>query len=426
MIEKYENEAAWNSAEKTENTLGLIQNTGEIKTKGFNIITKSPKVGDAIYLDSNNDIRAIELDSLTPSLLSGWTSVGSVYHTEGDNIWIVAKNGGAYKWAAVAIWRVTGYTLDGTSRTGVWRSYQAASTTTDNTFTYSATTKEDFTSQLHTFISAIDSSIYNYSAYVNTDGEVVIQANIYNSYWQNYPSFVSGLSSAIFYNNPNPTITWSPTMDGFHIIYSTCNKERIKQWGGRNAPTSEVPCPNNTPISKASFEANSNYVSRYGDYETYLDQNQPRCPSGCGAVSYRDKGKEYTNALIGKTYIDTSGTTRPFYSAAEYAVGYGFSGNTKLSAGKWWVPDLEELVYMMRDTTYGLSGVSAANADPVNRCLNLMGGSLISVTAYRWSSVRCSSYDCWNYNSYGCLDDVNFNYSFMVSPVSRLLKSDLD
>ena len=35
MIEKYENEAAWNSAEKTENTLGLIQNTGEIKTKGF-------------------------------------------------------------------------------------------------------------------------------------------------------------------------------------------------------------------------------------------------------------------------------------------------------------------------------------------------------------------------------------------------------
>lgn len=100
MIEKYENEAAWNSAEKTENTLGLIQNTGEIKTKGFNIITKSPKVGDAIYLDPNNDIRAIELDSLTPSLLSGWTSVGSVYHTEGDNIWIVAKNGGAYKWAA--------------------------------------------------------------------------------------------------------------------------------------------------------------------------------------------------------------------------------------------------------------------------------------------------------------------------------------
>ena len=432
MEKIYNTKSEWNSETKTEPTIGLIKQTGEVLySGGINFCTTSPKIGDALYLDSDGKPKAITLESYAPaSIPSGWTPVGSVYNVTGKEIWVVAKDGASKRWAAIRLWEVSGYNLDGTSHTATFTFCNSSSVQTQYPFTYSATTKEEFCNQLDTWLRENNPENYKPRAYIK-DGYVYLAADNYAWWQQDSYTTCSGLTLT-HWSTPIsriPAISRTPQNNTFKNIYCIVNKERIKQWGGRtpssNVSLSEV----NTPVSKNAFETSS-YCdlirNTYGDYDTYLDAVTAQHPASNGSVSWRNVGHAKTQEWCPFTYITSSGSEELLFTAANYANDYGISGSQYFAPGNWWVPDVDEIMYMMKNITYGLSGVSRANADPVNRCLYLMGGTGISCTAHRWSSVRCNSYFCWGYNSLGYLDSNLFDNSFMVSPVSRLLKSDLD
>jgi len=51
----------------------------------------------------------------------------------------------------------------------------------------------------------------------------------------------------------------------------------------------------------------------------------------------------------------------------------------------------------MKDITYGLTGITGLNADPVNRSIYAAGGSMISLAGYPWTSTELSGNIAWFY-----------------------------
>ena len=110
------------------------------------------------------------------------------------------------------------------------------------------------------------------------------------------------------------------------------------------------------------------------------------------------------------------------YQAPHSVAAFGYSANVNLAAGKWYIPDVEEMVILMRPITVGNTGISAVSQyDDVNKTIYAMGGSTISTSASRWCSCRCDGNYMWSYGSGGCLDDDLFYDVHTILPVCRLL-----
>ena len=437
MVRKFLNRAGAEATNTNENVLGWVVEEDELYTRlgTTNFTTLAPKVGDAVYLNPDGKPRIIALESLTPASLTGWTAVGAVYHISGDEVWIVNKTGAGKKWCAVRIWEVTGYTLDGTSRSGVIQFSDSSTNRVSQTFTYSATTKSDFATQLDTWLRGLtteQSKNYQPYAYYDSEDDTVYFVASNYSWWQqdSYTTASSGLSLNHWtkFIQTIPANSRTPQVNNYKNVYCVCNKDRVKAWGGRTPSSNVTLSTVDTPVSENAFR-NSSYCSAlrnaYSTYDEYLDAVTVQQPAGNGAMAWRDQGEYFTSLWARATYKDKNGATQYLSTAARYALGMGVSENPYLGPGQWYVPDLDELVYLMKDITYGLSGVSAANSDPVNRCLYKMSGTQISCAAYRWSCCRCSTEYCWYFYSNGFLRNYNMCDTYQVSPVSRLRIADL-
>ena len=72
------------------------------------------------------------------------------------------------------------------------------------------------------------------------------------------------------------------------------------------------------------------------------------------------------------------------YQAPHSVAAFGYSANANLAAGKWYIPDVEEMVILMRPITVGNTGISAVSQyDDVNKTIYAMGGSTISINVNR-------------------------------------------
>ena len=93
-----------------------------------NVIINIPKKGDIVCIDTYNNVKFIDLESFNINTLeSGWITVGVVGNCYGDEILIIHKTNASKKWSDIYSFRLSGYTLDGTERTGVFTIYTAAS-----------------------------------------------------------------------------------------------------------------------------------------------------------------------------------------------------------------------------------------------------------------------------------------------------------
>lgn len=430
MIKSFDNNSAWNSAEKstTESTIGVLLDSNTPVVNGVNVLVTQPKVGDALVLDENGDIKFIALDTfVNSSFPSGWTKVGVVYEVLGKKVKYVAHtNLGGIKYSAVWRLKITGYTLDGTDRSGVLTTYNNSGTATTLTFNYNASTKEDFVSQFNTWASTSgnDPNNRSYYMYIDDDENIEFVEGNYTTYRQHSDGFSSGLSSSTNVALEIPDITWNLDMDGYSRIYNTVNIGAIKRWGGRTLSSAEAVGTNNIPISQASFNGDYgvNYRAIYSSYDEYLEHNCTKIPVNRGVCSWRDVGRQYTYALANLTYQTKTGDTAYMYTAPHSVSTFGYSANENVAPGTWYIPDVEEMVTLMRPITVGNSGISSVSQyDPVNRTIYAMGGSTISTNAGRWCSCRYNSYYMWFYVSYGYLSYNFFYLGSVVGPVGCLL-----
>ena len=86
--------------------------------------------------------------------------------------------------------------------------------------------------------------------------------------------------------------------------------------------------------------------------------------------------------------------------AANRAKTYGIIDagfTTGFEPGNWWLPSSPELFRLIRNVTWGTSGVVAGGEDIVNRALTLIGGTRVSAATNMWSSSEFSISNAWYY-----------------------------
>ena len=137
-----------------------------------NIFTNLPKVGDAVVGErSTKKVKFITLESFDKaSLGSDYETIGAVYNRRGRKVKIVYKLNDVTEWAKKWVLKLSGYTLDDTSRTGVisFRPEASATENTDVTVTYRTATLQGLVAALNTAFAGNSAMVsQHWVAYIN-------------------------------------------------------------------------------------------------------------------------------------------------------------------------------------------------------------------------------------------------------------------
>ena len=417
-ILKFDNKAAYDAATKstTESSVSLIKDSESVVYDNVNVIVSVPEVGDILFLDANNNRHFLKHDTyVAASFPSGCTFVGVVFDVQGNNIKIINKTSSTQKWADVFQWKVTGWLLDSADHVCAVTLYK---NTAVGTFTYNAATLSDCATQLNAWLAT---NAANYTCYMQGT-DVILQWNAYADYPSTHT--IAGL-------------TLTPTMgDEVSSTSSECTltTKRRKSWGGVNlsrfveyfsasgtVPTSNIPITSDTTVNKVSFEKSDYCVdlrAKWSTYEDYCKDRMAIFPYPRGVMSF-PSGLSDTLALANVTYTAADGSTKYKYPAAHYCNQIAYN-HPDMVQGKWYLGSILECALLVSRLTYGLSGVTIAKADVINRSLNTIGGTLQGVSSNRWSVVRYSAFYSWYVGGASLVSNGLFYVAFTSVPVLAL------
>lgn len=146
------------------------------------------------------------------------------------------------------------------------------------------------------------------------------------------------------------------------------------------------------PIKASVFNNTNNpfLFTKYGTYSNYMASNMLKYPYSKLAI-IDDDGKSNTAIIMNEA------GAAALYPAFNYCATYSVSSVTGFTAGNWWLPSMKELYLLIRDVTYGLSGITNATADALNRGLYTSGGTTVNIISYYWSSTEYSASGAWCY-----------------------------
>lgn len=376
-----------------------------------NIFTNLPKIGDAVVGErSTKKLKFITLESFdNASLGSDYETVGVVYNRRGRKVKIVYKNNAGKTWSSKWVLRLSGYTLDGTSRTGVisFRPDSSATENTDVTVTYNATTLQGLVDALNTAFAGNATMVsQHWVAYIN-GSDVNIEHDY--TFWQqsSYNDAKSGFTA---------TAALMPEVESVADI-----RRRHGGGGGEGAISSweravayyrtstgtdtyqgYVPLPilnvknRAYPIALQSYlGANCAEIRKvFGEGEqgwlNCMAAYMSVCPTDYGNMGMRD-GLARTKLIA--SYKDTFGN--PIAPAANYCHNVD---SVALPKGNWYMPTVEDITDLLKVIKYGIN--SSVNSDPINRTLAAMGGNPISNGSNLWSCCRHSSSNAWFAHGY--------------------------
>lgn len=395
-----------------------------------NIFTALPKIGDAVVGErSTKKLKFITLESFdNASLGSDYETIGVVYNRRGRKVKIVYKNNASKVWCTKWVLKLSGYTLDGTSRTGVitFRPDSSATANTDVTVTYKATTLQGLVDALNTAFAGNTVMVsQHWVAYIN--GSDVCVEHDY-TIWQQ--------SS---YNGAKDGFTAAPAL--MPEVESVADIRRRHGGGGGEGAISSweravayyrtstgtdtyqgyVPSPISNAKDRAYPIALQSYLGAncaeirkaFGEGEqgwlNCMAAYMSVCPTDYGNMGMRD-GLARTKLIA--SYKDTFGN--PVASAANYCYNID---TIALPKGNWYLPTVEDLTDLLRIIKYGTNG--SVDSDPINKALAAMGGNTISNGSFLWSCCRYSSLYAWlAYGNYGFFNSGNLCTELSAVPVS--------
>ena len=395
-----------------------------------NIFTNLPKIGDAVVGErSTKKVKFITLESFdNASLGSDYETIGVVYNRRGRKVKIVYKNNAGKTWSSKWVLRLSGYTLDGTSRTGVisFRPDSSATENTDVTVAYKATTLQGLVDALNTAFAANATMVsQHWVAYIN-GSDVNIEHDY--TFWQqsSYNDAKSGFTA---------TAALMPEVESVADIRRRHGggggEGVISSWEralafyrtstGTDAYQGYVPSPISNvkgrayPIALQSYlGANCAEIRKvFGEGEqgwlNCMAAYMSVCPTDYGNMGMRD-GLARTKLIA--AYKDTFGN--PVAPAANYCYNID---TVALPKGNWYLPTVEDLTDLLRIIKYGTNG--SVNSDPINKTLAAMGGNTISNGSHLWSCCRYSSGGAWNARGlYGFFSSYSLGSGLSAVPVS--------
>ena len=453
-INQFVDDAAYeaHTPSTTESEVSLIQSTNDVKYNGVNVEVTVPRFGDVLYLENTGDANNltkhfIDGDSLNASLLpNSYIPVGGVVENDHGKVLIHYYKGynegdNAEKWASAWLYDITA-TVDGTERSIVFRQPKDSGYLTVGTFTHSCSTQEEFATALDTWLRANQGGTaaggtwnYNWHCeymenYAGVMKPIVIIDNMvdYRQYADN-AIVASGATASANMANSIPAYDSSvgyPRKNGGSGWRTGISYRRFLEYFQNNSTiatlTSQVSIKNNNDVvSRAQFNDNqycSDLRDAYGTYEKYIESLMLSYPSRRRINGYEyGNAKKWTAALANREHKKLDGTVIKTFPIQSWCTNKSFNCDG-LRAGDWWLAGGIDYYKIMKNITYGLSGVTIAKSDRLNRALNKMGGSPISCSQYRWSCVRYGWRYAWCFNHVGYVIYNDFLYAFRVSSLA--------
>ena len=426
-IKSYNSKADYNAAVKptTESQVSMIETTREIIVDGVNVVTTQPTVGDVVFLDDQNKVIYVKGGAWIQkaNIPAAWTYVGYVYFRKGKQVGIIHKTGADVKWLDVSQYEWTDMVLDGTEHEktiGLRFGIPDWNTTTDITFTYTATTLAEAaaacTSAIEaklTELGAPQTTIDQWWAYADEDNNrVIVQRDACSDYRFYNCTGLTHISWGDMPTNSNTGFRVNGRMSDQRIM----NDARGAAYYSTNGATPSANVPLNaagTIVKKAAFDS-SPYCQllcdTYGTYQEYIHQEyRVACPQKLGVFSL-PSGKELTAKYGPMTAPTKAGGTKYKYPALWYGYNKSF-GVDGLDFGDWYLPGVDEGAMLMRDET--LAALSPS--------ISKMGTTAINNSTPRWFSQRCSVYYAWIFNGNGGgLDNNNVNFAYRCQAVALL------
>ena len=405
--------------------------------------TNQPKRGDAVVGDIQTQevlfVRQDTLTALSDIDQTQYEIIGVVIKRRGQKVLIAYKENASKQWCNRYSFKLTGYTLDGTDRTGTLNIRQADvsswGTSTAYTISYNATTVAQLVEQLNTYFQAnAPFTTQDWVAIVDGDGGVTLQFSYVTSQQASYNSGSAGFTLTA---NLLPGVPVSANMlrrNGF-----TGGEGAISSWEralayfrADNSSTNYNPNSNVTsvkrgyPICLPGYLGTSTYRKDgttqldycaalravYGEGEAgwlrFMQSCLPVSPTDFGEMGKTDVGLAYTKTLAALTMTKQDGTTVYPCQAAKYCHDIGTGA---IPQGKWYLPTARDVRDILDGIQYGTN--ASRTADAVNKTLNILGGSAISNGSYWWSCLRYSASSAWSaHGNFGF-----FSYYGMVNSI---------
>ena len=453
MIQYYNTEAEYAAALKDafESQVSRISENNAIKYDGRNVVVglRSATTGAIVALDSVGALHFIPLESEpTVSFLAGFTTVGVVavgvdHEDYRGKIVIVNKANASKKWSDIYSFKLTGYTLDGTDRTGKLKVYSAASTFDTYTIAYNAETAAALVEQLNTYFQAnTPFTTQHWRADADSDGNITLSflftfVDQRNCAGSDGFTLTANLLPEIVANSSMLRVSGQRASEGAianwerALVYYRNDNGTSGYQGGRTAVQTSVKqtYPINLPTWLGTSTKNPGDFCAalravYGEGEAGWLKFMKTCltvrPSAFGAFDKAACGDGAKNTYImsGRMFGKQDGTSVVAFPAADYCASVSYS-HPLLKKGVWQLPDVDTLTAIHKNIRY--NAVNNKKADPINKALDLIGGSAVSNGSNIWSSSRYIANYAWcSYGSFGLWSGNAMCYTYLALPVALL------
>lgn len=404
-----------------------------------NIFTYVPKRGD-IWLrkistkeDCFIKLETLDMASVDTSL---YEVLGVVAHVDKNGILVVYKENAIKAFFNRCWWYLTGYTLDGTERTGTISarfSTNKWNANIEKVINYQAENIEDFVATLNTvFTTDTDFSTDDWEASV-IGGKVRLTANAL------YQSFVyTSAKDGFVLSDSVPEVKYSSRMlrkiSSYKDWGAISNFETSKQYLTSdinfNIPKSPITSllSQNIAVTLPVYLGTSSYTtgdmceylrSVFGEGEEgwlkYLKSFEPVINTQNGIFA-EEIGKEITSLISSMRYNSPKTQNGTFSPICDYVSSIT---TATISVGELYAPSVKELYVILRDIKYGTS--TDVNSDVLNKALYLISGKTIKNNATWWSCCSNCSYAAWlSYGYYGLFNINSFSTLGGVIPVLYL------
>ena len=454
MIKYYDTLAAYNADVKSnfESQVSLIGADNTVKYDGRNVVIdiRSARTGTIAVLDGTHALRFISVDTFSSaSFMSDFEIVGVVvigvdHPSFRGQIAIMYPTTQSNQMTTICQWKLTGYTLDGTDRTGTLSILEASdkwAANHDYVISYNATDENTLINQLNTYFKSNEPfKTQKWSAYIDEDNAINLVCN-FDIYSQ--PIRNKGTEGFILTNN-----VLSGWIGGGSILmmngYRT-NNSAIANWTRalnyfKNDNTRYNPSQNVTttklqdPICLPAYLGTSQYQSDhcaylrsvYGDGEEgwlkFMQSFLPLRPAEYGIIGDKAKygdARRNTYYLASQKYVDVDGNTHPTSPAANFAANIAFD-HELLKKGQWVMPDADLLFDVIGGIKYPT--INDRNADVINRALNAIGAPAFGNINYIWSCSRNTVPFCWyyTYNTGSISTTITLSAPALIVPLALL------
>lgn len=455
MIKYYDSEAAYEADVKSdfESQISLVGENNVVKYDGRNVIVglESAKTGSIAVLDGNKAMHFVSVDTFSSaSFMSNYEVIGVVWvgvdwPTFRGQVAILNKEWASHVMCGIYQWRLSGYTLDGTDRTGTLSVRQASDSWAANhdyVVSYNATDEAGLIEQLNAYFRANEPFItQEWKAVIADDGGIDLQLQK----WADYRPASYNKGTDGFGLTANLLPEWLASDKGFKINGNRYIDGCITNWTraltyfrSDNNSTSYNPNKDVTtvklayPICLPGYLGTSKYQSDhcaylrsvYGDGEEgwlkFMKSFFAVRPSVIGTMDEATYGdaKRNTYLLASARYTDVNGIDKPVSPACDYIANIGYN-NEAAAKGKWVMPTTDMLFDIVWGVEYPIN--PGRNSDIRNKALNTIGAKAFGNNSHVRSCSRYYAYYSFIANGYaGYASSNNLYYSSVAAPLLLL------